>query len=257
MMRELKQLRGSELRATDGTIGRITDVFFDSVAWRVRYFVVDCGGWLGGRKVLIAPDAAAGPFSPGCLPVNLTLEQVRHSPDVDTARPVTRRHEEKLAEHYGWAPGWLAPGLPLAMMAAPIVGVAGPVSMVPPVTPPTEPGAVSESEARAERELRSATATKGSSVEASDGSIGHVEEMLIDDVDWGIRFFVIDTRNWLPGRHVVIAPQWVQSIDGEAGVVNVTLRRDSIKNSPPYDRAQTITPEFEERVRGHYAQFKP
>lgn len=265
MMREIQQIRGSELRATDGTIGRIDDVLFDERGWRVRYFVVDCGGWLGGRKVVIATGAVAAPFAPGCLPVNLTLEQVRHSPPVDAAQPITRQHEQQLAEHYGWLPGWLAPGLPLAVMAAPIVGVAGPVSMIPPTTPPgAEKPATPPAETPAESaaaaaapELRSASAVKNCSVEASDGSIGHVEELVVDDADWGVRYFVIDTRNWLPGRHVVIAPQWVQGIDWDERAVQVALRRESIKNSPLYDRTQTITPEFEERVRGHYSHLRP
>ena len=50
MLRNVKDLRGYAIRATDGVIGRVDDFYFDDEDWGVRYLVVDTGGWLSGRK---------------------------------------------------------------------------------------------------------------------------------------------------------------------------------------------------------------
>ena len=57
MMRNVKDLRGYRIRATDGLIGTVDDFYFDDQDWGIRYLVVDTGCWLSGRKVLISPAA--------------------------------------------------------------------------------------------------------------------------------------------------------------------------------------------------------
>jgi hypothetical protein len=59
MLYRLSKLVGSPIRALDGEIGRIKDVYFDDHRWTVRYLVVDSGGWLTGRKVLISAISVA------------------------------------------------------------------------------------------------------------------------------------------------------------------------------------------------------
>lgn len=107
MIRSVQQTRGVAIEATDGPIGDIHDIYFDDQEWTVRYYVVDTGKWLPGRKVLIPPYAVqqTAPGHAG-LPVNLTREQVRNSPDVDMDRPISRQAELSLYSYYGWAPYW-------------------------------------------------------------------------------------------------------------------------------------------------------
>ncbi len=81
--------------------------FFDDTNWAIRYLVVDTGRWLPGRKVLIAPTALGRPDWQGrVFPLNLTKDQVRSSPDIDTDRPVSRQREAELRKYYDWAPYW-------------------------------------------------------------------------------------------------------------------------------------------------------
>ena len=42
-------------------IGKVKDFYFDSNQLIVRYAIVDTGGWLSGRKVLISPGAFQKP----------------------------------------------------------------------------------------------------------------------------------------------------------------------------------------------------
>src|SRR5688572_18196681 len=102
MLRNAKELQHYQLRAEDGLIGTVRDFYFDDLHWTVRYLVVDTGGWLSRRLVLISPEALGIPeWNERVLPVRLTRDQVKHSPPIDTAKPVSRQQEAELRTHYG------------------------------------------------------------------------------------------------------------------------------------------------------------
>jgi hypothetical protein len=95
MVRSMKKdLRGFTIGATDGDIGTVDEFYFDDTSFTVRYLVVDTGGWLTGRKVLIAPMALRDiDWEAKRIKVALTRAQVEKSPDIETDRPVSRQHE--------------------------------------------------------------------------------------------------------------------------------------------------------------------
>jgi hypothetical protein len=103
MLRSVKDMQDYAIRATDGTIGHVKDLYFDDEAWVVRYLIVDTGGWLSNRKVLISPFAIGHPdWAQKILPVSITKEQVKNSPHIDTERPVSRQHEMEYLGYYGY-----------------------------------------------------------------------------------------------------------------------------------------------------------
>src|SRR6478752_6001310 len=55
MLHTVKELHDFTVGASDGEIGEVKDVYFDDERWAIRYMVVEAGGWLNGRKVLISP----------------------------------------------------------------------------------------------------------------------------------------------------------------------------------------------------------
>jgi hypothetical protein len=81
--------------------------------------------------------------------------------------------------------------------------------------------------------LRSASEVVDYRIEASDGSIGHVEDLLVDIDDWAITDIVVDTRNWLPGRKVRVSPGAIESVDWATRQVRVRLTRDQIREAAP------------------------
>lgn len=250
MERRFTRITGTEVRGTDGDeVGHVRDVYFDDASWRARYLVVETGGWLDRRRVLLSPRAIVPGVWDAFLPVRLTREQVRGSPDVDTRKPISRQHEEALNAHYGWPAYWnAAGGGALGLMAAPIVAVAGPVAMPAPAAPEAQsipPG---------DPHLRSAAEVLGYKIAASDGDIGHVDDFLFDDAPWEIRYLMVDTRNWLPGRKVLVSPQWIQRVSWTDRAVHVELRRDSVEASPEYDPEHELTPDYDERLRTHYGR---
>lgn len=232
------------LEATDGPIGEVDDIYFDDHTWTVRYYVVDTGKWLPGRKVLIPPHVVRQTRpGHGGLPVDLTREQVRSSPDMDTARPISRQAELVMYRHYGWIPYWF----PLDP-AAPVV---------------LEGGAEErESDATAghlggDPNLRSADETAGYYVAATDGEIGHVDDFLMDDETAKIRYVVVDTRNWLPGKRVLIAPQWIREVKWAESRVFVNATREAVRDSPEYNPVTPIDKEYESRLFAHYRYPNP
>jgi hypothetical protein len=106
--------------------------------------------------------------------------------------------------------------------------------------------------AAADPHLRSSADVLGCRIEAGDGGIGHIDDFLFDERSWAIRFVVVDTRNWLPGRLVLIAPAWIERIDWDERRAHVRMTREAVKSSPPYERGAALGPEDEERLRKHY-----
>ena len=103
MLHNVSDLRGDKIAARDGEIGKLDQVYFDDDDWHVRYLVVDTGGWLSGRKVLVSPASIdRSKSSDHALAVGLTREQVKHSPGIDADKPVSRQYEEAHARYYGY-----------------------------------------------------------------------------------------------------------------------------------------------------------
>lgn len=80
MLRTMNDLEGYGIRATDGNIGHVKDVYFDDHVWAVRYLIVDTGTWLSSRKVLVSTIALGPPnWADKMLPASLSKDQVKIS----------------------------------------------------------------------------------------------------------------------------------------------------------------------------------
>ncbi len=241
MLWTASDLVGYAIEASDGKIGSVEDFLFDDRQWTIRWAVIDTGDWLPGRSVLLPPSQFARPDpDKRALKVALTRAQVENGPDISADPPVERQHEELLFNYYGWAPYWQA-------------GFASP-GVTPPLIPPlyaagAKPGAPREAEGDAS--LRSTSDVTGYYVHARDGDIGHVENFLVDNDNWAIRYLVIDTRNWWPGKKVLVSPHWVTDISWSERIVRFDMTRGRIKSSPEYDPA-AFDRSYEERLHAHY-----
>lgn len=223
MLRRAEDLIDYQVMATDGEVGHVDDLLFDELNWVVRYFVVNTGSWLQSRRVLVAPETAVTVDDEQAqISFALTKDAIKTSPLLDTHPPVSRAQEVKLREHYGWPPYWSAARGPLGAMPATVERMPQPETAVP-----------SDSDTN----LRQVSEVVGYHIHARDGDIGHVEDFLIDDSDWSVRNLVVDTRNWLPGKNVLVASNWIQQIDWLEATVMIDLSRDTIANSPELQEA--------------------
>ncbi len=261
MLRNAKEMEGYAVGATDGDIGHVKDFYFDDEAWVIRYLVVDTGGWLSSRKVLVSPIAVGTPnWEERSLPASISREQIRKSPDIDTDKPVSRQHEMTYSGYYGYPYYWGGAGYwgggmyPNLMM--PGYGGLGSSYSYPGSGEGQREMARRES-ARHEQEdphLRSCNAVIGYHIHASDGDIGHVAGMLIDEQTWAVRYLVLDTSNWWVGHQVLIAPQWIKSVNWSDETVAISMTRQAIKDAPSYDPKAALNREAEDRLYSHYGQ---
>lgn len=231
-MHSLKELLKFKVHAEDDTFGKISDFYFDDHDWNIRYFVVDTGGWLSGRKVLISPSAAGIPdWLEESIPVVLNRVQIENSPPISADRPVSRQHEEAISLYYGWPRYWSAAGIPMPGLGGlPDNGPGLPLDKM------TQEGVQFE-ENREDRlqhnpHLRSMNEVLGYSIAATDGEIGHVEDFLADMDTWQIRKLVVDTRNWLPGKEVVIGTDHISQVSWADRRVSISLTKANVETSP-------------------------
>jgi hypothetical protein len=92
----------------------------------------------------------------------------------------------------------------------------------------------------------------GCHIQAEDAAFGHVEDFVIDDEAWMIRYLIVDTRNWWPGKRVLVSPQWVERVNWTDSKIFVALPRETIKQAPEYTADAVITREYEAALYRHY-----
>lgn len=244
MLKSLKELSGFTIQATDGDIGTVDDFYFEEDTWKIRYVIVDTGHWLPGRRVLLAPVAIGRPdWENRKLPVALTRQRVRESPEFTTDLPLLRTNEFDLHQHYLWEPYWL-PGF---------TGVGESLGL------PYGPIPVDENEEEPEPEvntraarLHSVSATLGDDILATDGSVGHLEDFIFDEMAWVIRWLAVDTGVWIAGKKVLIPTNWVTNVDQTASTIQLDLEKKLIESSPDYDPSLPVGPQLEAQLESHY-----
>jgi hypothetical protein len=256
MLRTLSSLHGFTMGATDGDIGRVVDCYFDDQSWTVRHLVVDTGGWLEGRQVLLSPMSLRGvDWDNSRIAVNLTKAQIENSPSIDTDKPISRQREMEFYGYYGMPYYWTGPyrwGLSGAPFAQ---GGAAGIAPVPPASGTAGArGGVPAEEPEGDPHLRSSGTVTGYYIRAGDGEIGHVEDFVVDDEDWAIRYLIVDTRNWLPGKHVLVSPDWIERISWAESTVSVHMTREAVENSPEYDPSRPVDRPYENRLYDYYGR---
>lgn len=252
MLWRVSELRGYEALATDGAVGRVADLLFDDARWGVRWFIIDSAV----RCVLLPASALGRPDEDRrCLMGSFTRQEVESGPAVARDQTVTREHEAELYRHYGRRPYWeddLPPLLNYLASASPSV-----TGFLFPPRPSPETGAAAQTPppAAAEPRLRKAMELAGYRIRATDGDIGHVEDFVVDDEPWAIRYMIVGTRARLPGRMVLISPHWIAAVDWEDHRVTVEATRRQIDTSPAYDPLRfALTREDEIRLHAHYGR---
>ncbi len=174
------------------------------------------------------------------LPVRMTKEEIETAPELDNAAPVSRLYEKSYFKHFGW-PYYAAGMYPGG-------------SFVPAYMHQIMAGNNFSEEEIEQTSLRSARELTGYHIDTMDGRVGHVEDFILDDNAWLIRYMVIDTRDWLPCRTVPVSLEWIDQIDWANRKVYFELLRDTIKNSPPYDPSKPINSSYEMRLYDYYGR---
>jgi hypothetical protein len=257
MLLRHKDLVGYHLKASDGAIGTIDDLLFDDQNWAIRWIVADTGGWLPGRKVLLPPESFTEAHPVGReMAFDLTRKHIEDSPGLEADQPVSRQMEARLYEHYAHPPYWDH------VFASPAAGAVATVPLTAGgITRRDDPMSAREKAGNPADEapqdipakdgdphLRSANEVIGYYIQATDEDIGHVEDMFVETGSWKARYLMIDTRNWWPGRMVLISPDWTSDVNWDERLVSVNMTRDKISNSPEYSPDMPLDRAYEARL---------
>jgi hypothetical protein len=239
MLIKANALKGYSLKSLDGDIGSAREFYFDDQYWAIRYLVANTATWLSGRKVLLSPYSLDGiDTAEEKVFVLLNRKQIEESPSIDTDEPVSRQFERLYNGYYGYPDYWGGPymwgGYSCLSRDRTRWGSAAPEAM------------------RGDRHLRSTHEVTGYHLLASDGEIGHVVDFIIDDETWAIRYLVVATKNWWPGKKVLISPKWIENVSWEEKEVAIGLSREAIKAAPEYTDESLLTRDYETGLYGHY-----
>ena len=223
-------LIGYAIQASNGRIGSVADFLFDDATWHVRWLVVATGSWLTGRRLVLVHLPLIDHVDHGrrVLIVRLTRAEVDASPDILLDEPVSRQIEYGL---HGFSDGDPEQGHPRY-----VAGLWGGMGVCVSKARLEEETAMHKTPRgggtsdQGDPHLRSVSAVIGSHVRATDGYIGHVEDLRVDNVAWQVRCLVVDTRDWWPGRRVMVLPTVVESISWARQEVVLDVSRQSVRN---------------------------
>ncbi|GCD12223.1 hypothetical protein Ctaglu_38460 [Clostridium tagluense] len=246
MLNKAKTLKNYKLSCIDGEIGKVKEFYFDDHFWAIRYLIVNTGNWLTGRQVIISPYALAGVNKEEqSITINLTKNQIENSPSLYNDEPISRQYEEDYYKYYEWPTYW---------GASTMWGTNGLYPSIESSQDQEKLMGSPQVNEQWENRLHMASDVIGYDIQATDGTIGHVDDFIIDDKTLAIRYLIIDTKNWLPGKKVLISPKWIERVSWDESKVFITLLRDDIKQSPEYTDEVLLTRDYEDGLYQHYNQ---
>jgi hypothetical protein len=247
MLRSLKDLERYRVSATDGDVGSVVDFLLDDDRWTVRYLVVKAGGVLDRPRVLISPIFFRQiDWSTHCFNLALTVDKVKNSPGMDTDKPVSRQHERDYYGYYGYPYYWGFMS-PWGMGASPALLADASRREGPP-----EPAQSEKPDG--DVHLRGFREVRGYHIQGVDEAIGHVDDFIVDDEIWEVRYLVVDTSNWWFGKRVLVAPHWASRVSWDGRKVYLDLSRQAIKDSPEWNASEGVNREYETRLYDYYGR---
>jgi hypothetical protein len=234
-----KILQGYSLHSHDGDLGTAKDFYFDDRHWAIRYLVAETGRWLTSRQVLISPYALGEVMlKTKRIDIDLSKKQIEDSPPLGSNVPVSMQFERDYYGYYGWPVYW---GTPLMWGYYPDI-----------VRNKGKQTVVTHEDHKWDHHLRSTREVRGYHLQATDGEIGHMEDFLIDDETWAIRYLVINTGNWWSGKNILVSPTWIHRVSWSESKIYIDISREEVKKAPEYFGERMLTKEDENALHRHY-----
>ena len=209
MLHRLQALVDHRVIATDGEIGSVRDFLFNDQTWAIHYLVVDVKRWLTREEVVLPVTAIKQlDWENKTLHVQLTKEQVRQSPDVDTKQPVSRQQEIAMQDYFGKLAYWVDRRSPLTFSMP--TGIEYPMH--------TE----------GDLHLRSISNLEGYEVRGMDGELGRLEGFILDEASWHLGYLEVKAGEWLHSRSLLVPTRWVKFISWANRRVNLHHTREGV-----------------------------
>jgi hypothetical protein len=232
MIRSYKRMQETRIRALDGEIGILKDVYFDDSSWQIQYFVIELGTWFSGKDVLVPPGVVS-PFDGVSLKVELTKAELRSCPHADEAIPVSLQERYRARSFFNLVctAGSLMNGGPL---------------IVPPISFDANDASVIDPH------LRSCRNVSRYELVARDGDVGAIQDLLIDDSFWLIRFVVAIVNGVRDRQAKLFGPQIIEDIEWSLSVVKIGANRNQALLKPSFDANKHLDTSYEFLVKEVY-----
>jgi sporulation protein YlmC with PRC-barrel domain len=212
----MSEIRGFKAFCTGGEVGKVSDLYFDDEKWIVRYLIVDTGSWLTRHSVLISPlSVEAVSWETRQIRLSIDREKVEKSPDIDYHKPISRQQEAEYHSYYGYPYYWADTSM-------------WELSPIPAYVPATSPKQSPETP-QEDNHLRSTNEIIGCQVKASDGEIGRVRDLLVDEDSWGVKSIVIDEADAPEQSGLDLPVSSVLRLSWTDRSVYVNVSRDEIR----------------------------
>ncbi len=261
MFIQAKTLESFSMNATDGELGSIADLYFESNTFTLRYFVGDTRTWFFGGKVLLSPESVTSiEQEKERIDVNLTKDQIKDSPKPSSHEPVSRQYEAELRDHYGWRHYWGAPiGGASAGMGSPGSYPAAPGMMIPyPIANPNVSRTEDEQDAMTQQteqnSLQSINDLRGYKIHVKNGEVGKALDFMLNEHDWTINYIIVDVGGTFTREPVPLAAEWITDISWQDKTITVNVDKELIESAPDYEIHEPFTREDESRLYAHYGR---
>lgn len=224
----------------DGEIGEVVDVYFDEEMWTVRYIVVKTGAKFLSEKLFVSPVSIDKiDHSDELIRLGITKDEAQNAPDPGD-EPVNRKYELDFSLYNKINPYWIGSGA---------WGTANTAREM-----AQQEVQILESDLEEdESHVHEAKQVTKYELAVTDGSFGKIDDLLIDESSFKIKYFIADTRKWLPGgKKVLISPQWIEGIEWVAARIKINVTRDQIESAPEYRSEIDLTDEQESQLWQHF-----
>jgi hypothetical protein len=217
MNRSVKHLHTYTLLSRDSELGSIEEMYFDDEKWTIRYILASLEEVPEKDRAVVSPVSVDEvDWKSRMIVVDLSRDVVAGSPKIDPQEPIGREKERQLSRYYGIPFYWAG------------VGLWGNH-----VYPGLLAGESFEEEecSDGENHVHGTKEAFGYRIQATDGEIGRVDDLVVEEKTWEILFLVIDTGNWLPGKKVIVDTHWIDEVNWHQGTVTVNLPRNAIRSA--------------------------
>lgn len=256
MLRKMSALQNFNLRGVNGDLGKVTDFYFDQHQFILRYIIIDTGSWLKDEQTIISTEVIKNiDYQNKLINTDLEAEKIESAPSPDKNKPVSKAVEEKLSKYFNWPLYWISDhstagptilaGSPMREKLYDFQNIIDEKSL--------------NTEDEVESNLRSFKEVKNYHIKAENKEFGYLKDLFVDEDNWQIRYLLIDTRNFFPGKKILIAPSWIQNISWDKEKIYISQTKEELKNCPEYQEKrseQLVERSYEEKLYDHYNKIK-
>jgi hypothetical protein len=217
MLKNVDTFKNNEVHASDGMIGIIRDLYFDTQDLILKFMVIDTQSWLENREILISPESVKRfNWDRNKFDLGLLKRRIEQSRVISIDEPAGPGGRKQSREYYFLSTYW-----------------------------------DSERAGGNLAHLLKDSELKRFDICLSDGRIGGTAGIIIEESTWKVEFIIVDADSMEAGKLVPLPAGWINRIDPKEGIIHVDLNKEDILNAPTFP-AEELEDESNEKALYNY-----